>query len=249
LAQQRGLGLDPAHAPAEDAQAGDHRRVGIGADQGVRDQQRSAVRGHGAHHLAEVLQVDLVADPGRRRDHVEVVEGGLSPAQELVALPVALELQLGVARERVRAGERVDLNAVVHHQIHRDLRVDPGRIPAEPGHGRAHGGQVDHGGHAGEVLQQHPGRLERDLDSGRVARIVGGQGLDVFAGDQPAVLGSQHRLEQDLDRVRQAAQVAKPAFVERSETKVPTAARAGVELGQRTEGIRMRLARHLTPLY
>ena len=45
LAEHRRLGLDPADAPAEHAEAVDHRRVGVGADQGVgvglRDRRRS----------------------------------------------------------------------------------------------------------------------------------------------------------------------------------------------------------------
>ena len=36
LAQHRGFGLDTADAPAEHAEAVDHRRVRVGADDGVR---------------------------------------------------------------------------------------------------------------------------------------------------------------------------------------------------------------------
>ena len=42
-------------------------------------------------------------------------------------------------------------------------RVDLGRVAAEGLHGLAHRGQVDHGGHAGQVLQDDPGRGELDL--------------------------------------------------------------------------------------
>jgi hypothetical protein len=49
-----------------------------------------------------VLDVDLVHDAGARRHDLEVVERGLAPAQELVALAVALVLELDVALERVR---------------------------------------------------------------------------------------------------------------------------------------------------
>ena len=44
LAEHRGLGLDPAHAPAEDAEPVDHRRVRVGADEGVRDRPGSSRR-------------------------------------------------------------------------------------------------------------------------------------------------------------------------------------------------------------
>ncbi|MPN30354.1 hypothetical protein SDC9_177825 [bioreactor metagenome] len=43
-----------------------------------------------------MLDVDLVDDAGARRHHLEVIECGLSPAQELVTLAVALVLEIGV---------------------------------------------------------------------------------------------------------------------------------------------------------
>ena len=81
--------------------------------------------------LRQVLEVDLVADPGVRRHDREVVERGLAPAQERVALAVALELQLGVALERARLAEHVDLDRVVDHQLDRHQRVDQSRVAAQ----------------------------------------------------------------------------------------------------------------------
>ena len=43
LAEHRRFGLDPADAPAEHAEAVDHRRVAVGADQRVRIGDRLAV--------------------------------------------------------------------------------------------------------------------------------------------------------------------------------------------------------------
>jgi hypothetical protein len=54
----------------------------------------------------QVLDVDLVDDAGARRDDLEVVERRLAPAQELVALAVALVLELDVLRERLVGAER-----------------------------------------------------------------------------------------------------------------------------------------------
>ena len=50
----------------------------------------------GEDHPGQVLEVDLVADAGARRDHPEAVEGPLGPAQQLVALEVALVLDVDV---------------------------------------------------------------------------------------------------------------------------------------------------------
>ena len=113
--------------------------------------------------LAEVLEVDLVADPGRRRDHAEVVERLLAPAQERVALAVALVVALGVDGEGARVAEGVDLDRVVDDQVDGDQRIDLRRVAAELVHRVAHRRQVDDRGDAGEVLHQDPGRLEGDL--------------------------------------------------------------------------------------
>ena len=79
LAEHRRLGLDPADAPAEHAEAVDHRRVRVGADQGVGVGLQGAVALAAVDDLGEVLEVDLVADPGRRRHDAEVVEGLAGP--------------------------------------------------------------------------------------------------------------------------------------------------------------------------
>ena len=93
LAQHRRLGLDPADAPAQHAQAVDHRRVRVGADQRVGIGQQLAVaavsRRRGEDHAGEVFEVHLVDDAGVGRDDPEVLERVLAPAEERVALAVA----------------------------------------------------------------------------------------------------------------------------------------------------------------
>ncbi len=131
LAEHRRLGLDPADAPAEHAEAVDHRRVRIGADErvGIR-LHRPAVPLASEHDLAQVLEIDLMADPGGRRDDAEVVERLLTPAQEGVALAVALVVAVGVDVEGAGVAERVHLHGVVDHQVDRDQRVDLRRDPS-----------------------------------------------------------------------------------------------------------------------
>ncbi len=163
LAEHGGLGLDAADTPAEHPEPVDHRGVAVGADQRVRVGQPAVGGVPGEDHPCEVLQVDLVDDPGVRRDDGEVVEGRLAPPQELVALTVAAELQLGVAGEGVRATEDVRDDRVVDHQLGGRQRIDLRRVPAEGHHGLAHSGEVDHARHPGEVLHDHPSRCELDL--------------------------------------------------------------------------------------
>ena len=99
LAEHRRLGLDAADAPAQHAEAVDHRGVRVGADQRVGVGEPVAVE----DDAGEVLDVDLVHDAGAGRHDLELVERGLAPAQELVALLVALVLELDVALRTSRA--------------------------------------------------------------------------------------------------------------------------------------------------
>ena len=146
----------------------------------------------------EVLEVHLVADPGAGRHDLEVAERRLAPAQERVALAVALDLELDVPREREPRGEQVDLHRVVDHELGRDQRVDPRRVAAELGDRVAHRRQVDDGRDAREVLQQDARGEERDLLRRLGMRIPAsrprGAGL---------VARAQHVLEQHAERVRQ----------------------------------------------
>ena len=165
LAEHDGLGLDAADAPAQHAQAVDHRGMAIGADQRIGKRDRPRVVFAQEDALGQVFEVDLVDDADGRRHDAEVLECLLAPAEELVALAVAVEFDGHVAVHRVLPAEEVDLHRVVDHQVDGHQGVDLLRVAAEPLHGAAHGRQVDHAGHAGEVLQDHAGRLEGNFDT------------------------------------------------------------------------------------
>ena len=99
LAEHRSLGLDTADAPPQDAQAVDHRGVRVGADHGVR--VGAPVPAH--DDARQMLDVDLVHDAGAWRHDLELAEGALAPAQELVALDISFVLEGDVAFERIGA--------------------------------------------------------------------------------------------------------------------------------------------------
>ena len=107
-----------------------------------------------------------MADAGAGRDDAEVVEGALAPLEEVVALAVALVFQLDVVGERLGRAELVDDDGMVDDEIDGDERVDLLGVAAELEHAVAHGGEIDHGGDAGEVLHQHAGGAEADLLAG-----------------------------------------------------------------------------------
>ena len=208
LAEQDGLRLDAADAVAEDTQAVDHRRVGVGPDDRVRVGDPAAVRIRPIRDdRCQELEVDLVDDPGPGRHDAQVAECGLGPAQQLVALAVAVVLAFHVEGEGAGRPELVDLDGVVDDEVGRDQRVDQARVAAEVGHRVAHDGQVDDRRHAGEVLEQDPGRHERDLRLGGGARSPGEERLDILGADDRPTRMAEQVLQQDLDRHRERRQI------------------------------------------
>src|SRR5262249_21647517 len=157
------FGFDPAYAPAKDAKAIDHRRVRIRSNQRIRIRDRLTVFLRDEDRLAEVLQVDLVADAGAGRHDTEVLEPVLAPAENNVALLVALELLFGVDEKRRLGSVFVDLHGVVDDEIDRLQRVDLLRAAAERFDRIAHRGEIDDGWDTSEVLQEYAARAEGDL--------------------------------------------------------------------------------------
>ena len=236
LAEHRRLGLDAAHAPAEHAEPVDHRGVRIGAHErvGVGERQCSLALGD-EDDTRQVLEVDLVHDAGVGRHDGEAFERVLPPAQERIALGVALELAGRVAGEGVTRAVHVDLDRVVDHQLGRHERIDPARRAAQRHDRVAHRRQIDDGGNAGEVLEQNARRREGDLDA-RLGRCVpAGERLHVGGGDGAVALGAQEVLQQDLERERQARDVE--AGGERIEPEDLEAASPDLELGARIEAV------------
>ena len=158
----------------------------------------------GPHGLREIFEIDLVADAGAGRHDAEIVEGLLAPAQELVALAIALIFELDVLLEAERRAEAVDHHRVVDDEIDRHQRIDLLRIGAERGGRIAHRREIDHGGDAGEILHQHARRAVA-RSRARTSRSLShcGDRHDVLLGDGDAVLEAQQILEHHLHRMRQ----------------------------------------------
>ena len=101
---------------------------------------------------------------------------------------------------------------MIDDEFDRHQRIDLVGVPAEGDDGVAHRGEVDDGGHAGEVLHQDALGREGDL-----LRVVAGgltvtrgilaparERLDVGGGDLDAVFVSQQVLQEHLDGVRES---------------------------------------------
>ena len=203
LAEHRRLRLDAADAPAEHTEAVDHRGVRVGADARVGVRTHHTVGRTVIDDLGEVLDVDLVHDAGPWRHDLEVVERRLAPAQELVALTVALVLDLHVALQRVLAPEQVGDDRVVDDHLSGRERVDLVRVSAECRHRLAHGGEVDDARNTREVLHHHSRRRELDLGARLRRRVPVAECADLLVGDVLAVLRAEQVLEEDFEAVRQ----------------------------------------------
>ena len=239
LAQQDGLGLDAADAVAQDAEPVDHRRVGVRPDDRVRERDAAALVRAIRDDGGQVLQVDLVDDAGARRDHAQVPEGRLRPAQELVALAVALVLALHVEREGAGPAPGVDLHGVVDDQVRGHEGVDARGIAAERRHRVAHRRQVHDRRHAGEVLEDDAAGHERDLGLAAGARAPGGQAATSSSRTMPppawrsAFSSRILRVTGALPRSRPSArpEVARESRRYRSGRPGPSDARAPNALG------------------
>ena len=204
LAEHAGFGFDAAHAPTDDAESVDHRRVRIGPDQrvGVVD----AIRGQ--HALGEIFQIHLVDDADAGRDDLEGLERLLAPFEKLVAFAVALELHFEVLPHGLGGAEKVYLHGMVDHEIDGHERLDDLRVPFQARDDRPHCGEIDKQRHAREILQDDAGDNERDfLLRGRFGVPVG-QGAHVALGHLLAVDIAQHGFEHDANADRQSRNLA-----------------------------------------
>src|SRR3546814_19678018 len=118
LAEHRRLGLDAADAPAEHAEAVDHRRVAVGADAGVGISDGLAVRILARpHRLRDLLEVDLVADAGARGSRLEIVQALRPPFPEVLALAIAVILDLDIALDSLGGAEFVAHDRLVDAEV------------------------------------------------------------------------------------------------------------------------------------
>ncbi|MCY1358002.1 hypothetical protein D9M69_445180 [compost metagenome] len=160
MAEHHGFGFQAADADGDHAQRIHVRGVRVGADAGVGEGHAIARLDHRAH----LLQVDLVHDAVAGRDHVDVLERGLGPLDEVEAVLVAAILDGAVLLEGFRVEARgFHGQRVVDDQLGRNHRVDLGRVTALIGDGVAQAGQVDQRGLAEDVVADHACRIPGEV--------------------------------------------------------------------------------------
>ena len=151
------------------------------------------------HDARQIFEIHLVANAGIRRNDLEIVQGFLSPAQEGVALDVALKFEFRVEREGHVGAELVHLHGVVDHQFRGQQGIHFFRIAAQRANRFAHRGEIDDGGHAGKILQQHARGHEGNFLLRRGVGIPAGQRLDISGMNESPVLLAQKIFQQHAE--------------------------------------------------
>ncbi len=92
---------------------------------------------------------------------------------------------------------------MIDDEIDRHQRIDLGWIAAKMLHGVAHGGEIDHGGDSGEVLQKNSAGSEGNLPARLILGFPGGQRLNVLGTHGFPVFRAEQILQQDFQAIRQ----------------------------------------------
>ena len=202
LAEHGSLCLDAADAPAQNAQAVFHGRVGVGTDTGIRVSKALVVE----YNAGQVLDIYLVDDAGSRRNYADVGEVLSTPAKDRVALFVALVLNFNVLFQRIGRAESLNDDGVVNDHFGRVERVNLIRGATQCGDGLTHGSEVNNARNTGKVLHEDACWGELDFGVRLCLRIPVCQGVDVVLGYVLAVLVTQQVFCQHLEGIRQLLQ-------------------------------------------
>ena len=199
LAEHCRFRLDSTNAPTEHAESVDHGGVRVGAHEGVGVRESLLADYFSEDPFRQILEIDLVDDPGVGRNDAEVVQRLLSPAQKSVALPIAAKFEVRVNEERRLRSVFVDLHRVIDDEIDWLQRIDQSRIATESGESVAHRGEIDDRRHASEVLEQNTGGSERNFFLERPLYVPAGKHADIVGFDELAVFVSEQIFEEDLE--------------------------------------------------
>ena len=176
----------------------------IGANTAVRISLKHSVDLTCHNCARKILNVYLVDDTGTRWNNFEVIERGLSPTQELIALTVAFVFELNVLFKSVRSASYIDYHRVVDYQFGWSKWIDSLRVAAKFGDSFTHSGQVNNTWNSSEVLHNDACWSELDFSVRLSSRYPIHKSVYVILGDVSAIFGAQHILQKDLQAVRKS---------------------------------------------
>ena len=195
LAEHPGFGFDAADAPTDDPEAVDHRGMGVSADEGIWVIDAIFFE----DTFGEIFEIHLVDDADSWWDDAESFEGLLAPLEEHVAFTISFKFEVEIFFEGGGVAKEVDLDGVIDHEIDGDEGFDHFGVAAEASDGRAHGGEIDEEGDAGEVLEDDASDDEGDFDGSGGVGVPVGESADVFFADAFSVAIAEDAFEDDAD--------------------------------------------------
>ena len=159
--EHHGFRFQTANADGDHAQGIDVWGVRVGTHAGIREGHAAARLDHRAH----LLQVNLVHDAVTGRNHVDVLERGLGPLDEVETVLVTTVFDGAVLGEGIRVEARsFHGQGVIDDQLGRHYRVDLGRISALLGNGITQAGQVDQRSLTEDVVADHARRVPGEVE-------------------------------------------------------------------------------------
>ena len=127
---------------------------------------------------------------------------------------------------------------MVDHEVDRDERVDLVDIAAHPRHRRAHRGQVDHAGDAGEVLEDDTSRQIGQLDVRRgLGGIPVGEGRHVIRSRELRADVAEQVFEHDSDHEGEAVDIGDAGLGQFRQAVDRVGMSAGIDRAAHTKGI------------
>ena len=153
------------------------------------------------HHGRKIFQVHLVHDPGVGRYDAEISKRRLTPAEQCVALLVALKLEQRIVQERIVRTELVHLHRMIDNEVGRDQRIGEFGVSAHGCKRVAHRREIHNARNAREILKQNASGAELDFFC-RPADRPASHVLDIVLLYGAIIFETQQVFEQHFDAVR-----------------------------------------------
>ena len=182
--------FNPSNTPAKDTDTIDHSCVAVCTKHGVWVELAILFD----DDITEKFDIDLVDNTRSWRNRPVIVKGLFSPLEELIALIVALELQVNVFFKSWLCSVEIYLNRVVNDQINWNFWIDEVWISAIFHNGIPHGSKVHYYRNACKILQNNTARLEGNF-AFRFGCRIGHQILNVIFSNIYSVIFTQETFQ------------------------------------------------------
>ena len=183
--------------------------MAVGADTSIGIGHGSAFDFGGPDCFGNIFKINLMADASAWRYGGKIIKAALSPFQKLVTFRITGHFQIDIFLQGRCGPRHIHHHRMVNDQINGAERIYFLGVAAHILHGVAHGGKVNNGGHAGEILHQYPGWAILDFPA-FLAQIFlpVHDGLYVAGGNGDTILITQQIFQQYFKGIGQTGNIA-----------------------------------------